>query len=70
MNPVLAEIYQTIIPSAPYVIAAYALTLLIFFVYAFIIMRGLKKTAAQLAILEETLEHKGDGGICVPSQRH
>ena len=55
MNSVLAEIYQTIIPSAPYVIAAYALVLLIFFVYAFIIIRGLKKTESQLAVLEETL---------------
>ena len=25
MNPILADIYSTILPSAPYIIAAYAL---------------------------------------------
>lgn len=59
MNPVLVEIYSTIIPSAPYLIAAYALVWLALFVYVFIMVRGLKKTEAQMAVLEEALAKKG-----------
>ncbi len=59
MNAVLEEIYSTILPSAPYIIAAYALIWLVLFVYVFIIMRGLKKTEDQMAVLEEALAEKG-----------
>ncbi len=55
MNPVLEEIYSTILPSAPYVIAAYALMWLVLLIYVFIIVRGLKKTEAQMGVLEEQL---------------
>lgn len=58
MNSVLAEIYSTILPSAPYLIAAYALVWLALFVYVFIVVRGLKKTEAQMAVLEEALEKR------------
>ncbi|MDR3137113.1 MAG: hypothetical protein LBU07_06895 [Coriobacteriales bacterium] len=58
MNDLLAEIYSTIIPSAPYLIAAYALLLLIFFGYAFSIMRNLKKAETRLAFLEQTLAER------------
>lgn len=58
MNSVLVEIYSTIIPSAPYLIAAYALLLLVLFVYAFMIMRGMKKAEAQMAVLEEAIAEK------------
>lgn len=53
MNPVLAEIYSTIIPSAPFIIAAYALMWVALLIYVFMIVRGLKKTEAQMSILEE-----------------
>ena len=55
MNPVLAEIYSTVIPSAPYVIAAYALIWVALLVYVFVIARGFKKAEAQMAVLEEEL---------------
>ena len=55
MNPVLVEIYSTIIPSAPYIIAAYALMWLAILVYVFIVVRGLKKTEAQMTVLEEAV---------------
>ncbi|CAK7040353.1 MAG: hypothetical protein PEGG_01698 [Paraeggerthella hongkongensis] len=58
MNPVLVEIYSTIIPSAPYIIAAYALMWAAILVYVFIIVRGLKKTEAHMAVLEEALAEK------------
>lgn len=55
MNAVLAEIYSTVIPSAPYVIAAYALVWATLLAYVIIIMRGQKKAEAQMALIEEAL---------------
>ncbi len=55
MNPVLEEIYSTVVPSAPYLIAAYALIWLVLLVYVFVVVRGLKKTEAQIAVLEEAV---------------
>ena len=55
MNPVLADIYSTVIPSAPFIIAAYAIVWLVLLVYVIMVVRGLKKTEAQMALLEEAL---------------
>ena len=43
MNPILADIYSTILPSAPYIIAAYALLWVALLVYVLMIFRGTKK---------------------------
>ncbi len=59
MNPILADIYSTVIPSAPYLIAAYALVWAALLVYVIIVVRGLKKTEAQMAVLEEAVRAKG-----------
>ncbi len=58
MNPVLEQIYSTILPAAPFVIAAYALIWFAVFVYMFMVMRGMKKAEAQMAVLEEALAEK------------
>ena len=55
MNPILADIYSTVIPSMPFIIAAYAIVWLVLLVYVFFIVKGLKKTEAEMAILEEKL---------------
>lgn len=55
MNSVLAEIYSTVIPSAPYLIAAYALLWAALLVYVLVIRRGFKKAEAQMSVLEEAL---------------
>lgn len=55
MNPILEQIYSTILPAAPFVIAAYALIWLALFVYVFIIIRGVKKAESQMAVLEEAV---------------
>jgi CcmD family protein len=55
MNPVLEEIYSTIIPSAPFLIAAYALIWLVLLVFVFVSLRGMKRTEAQIAVLEEAV---------------
>ncbi len=53
MNPILADIYSTILPSAPYIIAAYALLWVALLVYVLMVFRGTKKATAQLTLLEE-----------------
>ena len=58
MNAILADIYSTVIPSAPFIIAAYALVWVALLVYVLIVVRGLKKTEAQMAVLEEALAAK------------
>ena len=58
MNPILADMYSTVIPSAPFIIAAYALIWLALLVYVLVIVRGLKNTEAQMAVLEEALQAK------------
>ena len=55
MNPILADIYATVLPSAPFIIAAYAILLIALFAYVFVVVRGLRKTEAEMAVLEETL---------------
>ena len=58
MNPILADIYSTVIPSAPFVIAAYAIVWVALLVYVIMTVRGLKKTEAQMALLEEAIAKK------------
>ncbi|WP_165173919.1 MULTISPECIES: hypothetical protein [unclassified Adlercreutzia] len=55
MNPILVEIYSTVIPSAPYLIAAYALLWAALLVYVLMIMRGTKRAEAQMRLLEEAV---------------
>ena len=61
MNPILADIYSTVLPSAPYLIAAYAIIWLVLLVYVLIVVRGLKKTEAQTTLLEEAVARKAAG---------
>ena len=58
MNPILADMYSTVIPSAPFLIAAYALVWVALLIYVIMVVRGLKKTEAQVAVLEEALAKK------------
>ena len=61
MNPVLADIYSTVIPSMPFIIAAYALRWAVLLIYVFVSINGLKKTEKQIAVLEEAVaELKGE----------
>ena len=58
MNTILADIYSTVIPSAPFIIAAYALVWVALLVFVIITVSGLKKTEAQMALLEEAIARK------------
>lgn len=63
MDPILAEIYSTVLPAAPYVIAAYALIFLILLVYVVFVMTRLKNTEKRLDALEEyVMEERGGQG--------
>ena len=55
MDPVLTEIYSTVIPSAPYIIAAYALLWVALLVYVLMIMRGVKRANERMSLIEEEL---------------
>ncbi len=68
MNSVLQEIYATILPSAPFVIAAYALVWLVLFVYVVYSMTRFKKVESQVGLLEQSLsgmEKTGDATASV-----
>ena len=56
MNPLLQEIYSTILPSAPYIIAAYALVWLVLGVWMFMQFRKQSALQKQIMLLEETVE--------------
>ncbi len=53
MNPILEEIYSTVIPSAPYLIAAYALVLAALLVWLLVQFRRQSSLARRLDVLEE-----------------
>lgn len=55
MNPVLQQIYATVVPSAPFVIAAYVLIWVALLAYVVFITVRLKRTEAHMAVLEEAL---------------
>lgn len=61
MNPILVDMYSTVIPAAPFLIAAYVLVWIVLLVYVIMVVRGLRKAEAQLALLEETLEEEDKG---------
>ncbi|MDR2957363.1 MAG: CcmD family protein, partial [Coriobacteriales bacterium] len=48
MDPILAEIYSTVLGAAPYVVVAYAAIWLVLLAFVMIIFRGLKKTERQM----------------------
>ncbi len=58
MNPILSDMYSTVIPSAPFIIAAYALVWVALLAYVAFVISGLKKTEAQMALIEEALADK------------
>lgn len=62
MNPILADMYATVAPSAPFIIAAYAIVWLALLAYVVFALRGLKKTEAQMALLEEAVAKKTGSG--------
>lgn len=59
MDPVLTEIYRTVLEAAPYVIAAYFLLWLGFMAYIAFGIRKVTNVEKQLAALEESIARRG-----------
>ena len=55
MNPVLVEIYSTIVPSMPFIIGAYVLMWLAILVDMLVLPLSYKKAEKQMAVLEEAV---------------
>lgn len=60
MNPILLDIYSTVIPSAPFIIAAYVIFWAVLLAFVVLVARGLKKDEAQMALLEEEMRRRSD----------
>lgn len=58
MNEILLSVYGAVLPSAPYVIAAYALIWVVLFVFVAVIARGMKKNRKDLERIERALERR------------
>lgn len=58
MDPILQEIYSTVVPSAPFLIAAYALLWAALLVYVIVMQCGLKNSEKRLDLIEAELSLK------------
>jgi len=59
MDPVLQEIYKTVLDAAPFVLAAYALLWVGLFGFVFFVLRRVTKVERELAVVEEAMERRG-----------
>ena len=55
MDPILSEVYSTVLPAAPYVLAAYVGILLTLFAFVFSLWRKSKRTEADIDALKRAL---------------
>lgn len=61
MDPILSEVYSTVLPAAPYVIAAYVGILLALFAFVLLLWRKSKRTEADIGALKRALEDREKG---------
>lgn len=60
MDPILAEVYSTVLPAAPYVIGAYVGIWVALVAYVLILMRRAKRTRDDLGALKDALAARED----------
>ena len=58
MDPILSEAYSTVLPAAPFVLAAYVGILLALFVFVLSLWRKSKRTEADIEALRRALEER------------
>ena len=58
MDPILSEVYSTVLPAAPYVLAAYVGILLTLFALVFSLWRKSKRTEVDIDALKRALEDR------------
>lgn len=61
MDLILSEVYSTVLPAAPYVIAAYVGILLALFAFVLLLWRKSKRTEADIDALKRALEDREKG---------
>jgi len=59
MDPVLQEIYKTVLGAAPYVLAAYTLLWVGMFGYVAFVMTRMTRLEQQIGVLEEAMSQRG-----------
>lgn len=58
MDPILAEVYSTVLPAAPFVLAAYVGIWLAVFVFVLVLWRKSKRTESDIDALERALKSR------------
>lgn len=58
MDPILSEVYSTVLPAAPYVIAAYIGIWLALFAFVLVLWRKSKRTADDVEAVKKALEDR------------
>lgn len=58
MDPILSEVYSTVLPAAPFVLAAYVGIWLALFVFAFALWRKAKRMQSDIESLKRVLEER------------
>ena len=58
MDPILSEVYSTVLPAAPYVLAASVGILLALFAFVFSLWRKSKRTEADIDALKRALDDR------------
>ncbi len=61
MDPILTEIYRTVLGAAPYVLAAYVLLWLGLIVYIALGIRRVSALEKQLQVLEDSVARRANG---------
>lgn len=60
MDPILSEVYSTVLPAAPYVLAAYIGIWLVLFISVLALWRKSKRTSEDIEALKQALEDRRD----------
>lgn len=60
MDPILSEVYSTVLPAAPYVLAAYIGIWLVLFIFVLVLWRKSKHTSEDIEALKQALEDRKD----------
>lgn len=58
MDPILAEVYSTVMPAAPFVIAAYVGIWLVLFIFIIMLWKKQKSTNEDIEALKQALEER------------
>lgn len=60
MDSILSEVYSTVLPAAPYVLAAYIGIWLVLFIFVLVLWRKSKRTSEDIEALKQALEDRKD----------